>query len=273
MIVCEGYMDVIALHQAGFLNAVASLGTALTMQHASILKRYTDEVVLSYDSDDAGVRAALRAIPLLRNAGLRAKVLDLAPYKDPDEFIKARGKDAFEERVENAQGSFFFEVSCIERSYDMKDPESKTAFFRAVAEKIASFESQVEREACIEAVAERYHVSFDGMRAMVSNELLKGSGLNERPARREQTVKSPDGTLRSQRLLLSWLCEYPGFYAVLKQYLKPEDFSEGLYRDMARAVYAQAEAGEIRPASLLSGYAGTEEEKAAASLLTNSFPG
>ena len=103
IIVCEGYMDVISMHQAGFTNSVASLGTALTSQHASLLKRYTQEVILSYDSDEAGIKAALRAIPLLKEAGLTARVLRMAPYKDPDEFIKTLGTEAFQERINQAQ--------------------------------------------------------------------------------------------------------------------------------------------------------------------------
>ena len=94
MLVCEGYLDVISLHQAGFTNAVASLGTAFTSQHASVLKRYTDQVILTYDSDGAGVKAALRAIPILREAGISSKVLNMKPYKDPDEFIKNLGPDS-----------------------------------------------------------------------------------------------------------------------------------------------------------------------------------
>ena len=91
IILCEGYMDVIAMHQAGFNQAVASLGTAFTQQQSTILKRYTDEVLLTYDSDEAGIKAALRAIPILKDAGIRAKVINMEPYKDPDEFIKALG--------------------------------------------------------------------------------------------------------------------------------------------------------------------------------------
>ncbi|MCC8066673.1 MAG: DNA primase, partial [Clostridiales bacterium] len=122
LLVCEGYMDVISMHQAGFTNAVASLGTALTSRHASILKRYTDEVILTYDSDEAGIKAALRAIPLLKEAGVSTRVLHMDPYKDPDEFIKARGTEAFRERIEQAENSFLFELSVLEKSYDMKDP-------------------------------------------------------------------------------------------------------------------------------------------------------
>ena len=97
MIICEGYMDVISLHQAGFTQAVASLGTALTPGQAALMKRYTDNVLITYDSDAAGVKAALRAIPILKEAGLTTKVINMQPYKDPDEFIKALGAEAFQE--------------------------------------------------------------------------------------------------------------------------------------------------------------------------------
>lgn len=106
MILCEGYMDVIAMHQAGFNQAVASLGTAFTQQQSVILKRYTNEVLLTYDSDDAGVRAAMRAIPILKDAGLTARVINMEPYKDPDEFIKALGAEEFQKRIDTAESSF-----------------------------------------------------------------------------------------------------------------------------------------------------------------------
>ena len=122
MLICEGYMDVIAMHQAGFTNSVASLGTAFTSQHASLLKRYTDQVVLTYDSDGAGVKAALRAIPILKDVGMSVKVLNMRPYKDPDEFIKNLGADAFRQRIEEAKNSFLFEIDVLKGQYDMEDP-------------------------------------------------------------------------------------------------------------------------------------------------------
>ena len=275
LIVCEGYMDVISMHQAGFTNAVASLGTALTEQHASLLKRYTEEVVLSYDSDDAGVRAALRAIPLLRGAGIRAKVLSLAPYKDPDEFIGAMGTEAFEERVRNAQGSFFFELEAAQRSYNMADPESKTAFFREVAEKIASFETEIERENYIEAAAEKYHTSFEGLRRMVNLSLMKG--IQKQPERvnfEPRKKAAPDeGILRSQRMLLTWLTEYPDFYRILKEYVPVEDYEEGFYRNTAAMLYEQAEQGNLQPARIISCYTDPEEQKMAAVMFQTSEPG
>ena len=123
-------MDVIAMHQAGFNQAVASLGTALTPGHARLLKRYTDNVLITYDSDEAGVKAALRAIPLLKEAGITTKVVNMRPYKDPDEFIKALGQEAFQERLDNAENSFMYEISTIEKKYDRKDPEGSTSFER-----------------------------------------------------------------------------------------------------------------------------------------------
>ena len=113
-------MDVIALHQAGFDNAVASLGTSFTSGHANLLKRYTKEVYLTFDSDGAGVKAALRAIPILKEAGLTAKVINMRPYKDPDEFIKALGAEEYQKRIDEAENSFMFEISVLERNYDME---------------------------------------------------------------------------------------------------------------------------------------------------------
>ena len=175
MLVCEGYMDVISMHQAGFKNSVASLGTALTTQHASLLKRYTDEVILTYDSDGAGIKAALRAIPMLKAAGISTRVLHMNPYKDPDEFIKTLGPEAFQERMDQAENSFLFEISILERDFDMHDPEGKTGFYQAAARKLMEFDQELERENYIQAVAERYQISFDSLRKMVNREAMRGA--------------------------------------------------------------------------------------------------
>ena len=166
MLLCEGYMDVIALHQAGFDNAVASLGTAFTPGHANLLKRYTKEVLLTFDSDGAGIKAALRAIPILKEAGLTARVINMKPYKDPDEFIKALGAEAYQERIDQAQNSFLFEVSVLEQNYNLKDPEGKTAFYNAVAEKLLEFDEELERNNYIEAVAARYQTGFENLKKL-----------------------------------------------------------------------------------------------------------
>ena len=273
IIVCEGYMDVISMHQAGFTNAVASLGTALTSQHASLLKRYTDEVILSYDSDEAGIKAALRAIPLLKEAGLTARVLKMSPYKDPDEFIKELGTEAFQERIDQAQNSFLFEVSVLESQFDMKDPESKTAFFREVSKKIAGFELEVERENYIEAIAEQYHTSFEGLRKMVLRYLMQGE-MPSRPEvfRSRKNSSRDDGIKKSQRMLLTWLTEYQGFYQTVKAYIRPEDFTTDFYREVAGLLFEQLENGQLEPAKIIDHFMDQEEQREAAELFHTKVP-
>lgn len=272
LLVCEGYMDVISMHQAGFTNAVASLGTALTSQHASLLKRYTDEVILTYDSDEAGIRAALRAIPLLKTAGISTRVLHMEPYKDPDEFIKALGTEAFQERIDRAENSFLFELSIMERSYDMKDPDGKTKFFQAVAAKIAEFELEIERENYIEAVTGRYQISFEGLRRMVMNVLMQGVPVRKAPVRPQNRTEKEDGIKKSQRLILTWLTEYPKLSPVVSAYIKPEDFSDELYREVSSMLYEQMEHGEINPAKITNHFTDPEQQRIVAQLFNTEVP-
>lgn len=270
LLVCEGYMDVISMHQAGFKNAVASLGTALTEKHAALLKRYTDEVILTYDSDDAGVRAALRAIPLVKQAGLRARVLHLDPYKDPDEFIKALGAEKFQERIDQAQNSFLFEVSVLEKDYDMKDPEGKTSFFRAVSEKLIEFDQELERENYIQAIAEKYQISFEQLRKMVNRTAMYAIGKEMpryAPAQRERKAKEKDDGMRqSQRIMLTWLIEKKGLYEKIKDYLSAGDFTEDLYHQAAELLFEQLEKGEMNPARIINHFEDPQQQKEAASL-------
>ena len=266
MLVCEGYMDVISMHQAGFTNAVASLGTALTSQHATLLKRYTDEVILTYDSDDAGVRAALRAIPILKEAGISTRVLHMEPYKDPDEFIKALGTEAFQERIDRAENSFLFEISVLQKSYDMKNPDSKTRFLQAVAAKIAGFELEIERENYIEAITGRYQISFEGLRKMVMNVLMQGVPARKAPVRQQARPEKEDGIRKSQRLVLTWITEYPQLFDAISRYISPEDFSDELYREVASMLYTQRRQGTVNPAQIINHFTDPERQSAVAGL-------
>ena len=168
LLICEGYLDVISLHQAGFTNAVASLGTAFTSQHANVLKRYTDQVILTYDSDGAGVKAALRAIPILKEVGMSIKVLNMKPYKDPDEFIKNMGAEAFRQRIKEAKNSFLFEVDVLRRGYEMDNPEQKTRFYQETARKLLQFGESLERENYLQAVAREQMIPADELRGLVN---------------------------------------------------------------------------------------------------------
>ena len=184
MLVCEGYLDVISMHQAGFTNAVASLGTAFTSQHAGVLKRYTDQVILTYDSDGAGIKAALRAIPILRDAGISARVLNMKPYKDPDEFIKNMGSEAFKERIAQAKNSFLFEIDVLKRNYQLEDPEQKTKFYQETAKKLLQFGEPLERDNYIQAVSREQMIKEEELRQLV-NRLGMQMGLKAGDSYRE----------------------------------------------------------------------------------------
>lgn len=269
IILCEGYMDVIAMHQAGFTQAVASLGTAFTTGQASLLRRYTEEVLLAYDSDGAGVNAALRAIGILKESGLRGRVINMQPYKDPDEFMKNLGAEAFQERIDQAENSFFFELRILEQNYNMNDPESKTAFHREIAKKLCSFEEEVERENYIESVAEKYHIGFDNLRKLVSGYAAR-TGLVQPVTRPKPTVNKKDtpeeNMKKSQRLLLTWITEEPEIYQKIKPYIGAEDFTEELYRNVAKRLFEDLDQGRFNPAAIISTFEEEEEQRAVAEI-------
>jgi len=269
IILCEGYMDVISMHQAGFTQAVASLGTAFTSGQANLLRRFTENVILSYDSDGAGTKAALRAIGILKEAGLTGKVLNLEPYKDPDEFIKNMGAEAFEERVKNAENSFFFEIRMLQKNYDVNDPEEKTKFHREIAKKLCGFSEEVERENYIEAIASKYHIGFESLRSMVNKYAAQTGFVQayERPKSGIQKKNSPqDAVKRSQRLLLTWIVDEPYVYQKIKKYISPADFTEELYGKVAEVLFEGLEKGVCEPASIISLFQDEEEQREVASL-------
>ena len=276
MILCEGYMDVIALHQAGFDNAVASLGTALTEGHAGILRRYAKEVYLSYDSDGAGQKAALRAIPILRDAGITCKVINMSPYKDPDEFIKALGPEAYEERIARAENSFMYTLRMREKDFDLKDPEGKTAFYREAARMILEFPDELERDNYIEAVAVHYQVGFDHLRQMVHKMGTAGGiGVPREPLKtgRNEKKRRENGREKSQRLLLTWLAEQPKLFRTISAYLSPADFTEGVYRKVAEELFRQmTEEEQPNPGRIVSMF-DTEEDQRTVAQICNASAG
>jgi len=173
IILTEGYMDTIALHQAGFDCAVASLGTALTADHAQLLSRYTKEAVIAYDGDGAGVAAAQRAIPLLEKAGLKVKVLQMRGAKDPDEFIKAYGKDAFAKLLDESTNHIEYRLEKIRSKYDLKDDGQRIEFLREATGLIASLSSAVEREVYGGRAAQAAGISAEAMAQEVKKELRR----------------------------------------------------------------------------------------------------
>ena len=270
-------MDVIALHQAGFDNAIASLGTALTSGHANMIKRYGKDVYLSYDSDGAGTKAALRAIPILKEAGITCKVINMKPYKDPDEFIKALGAEEYQRRIDEAENSFMFTIRILEQDYDMSDPESKTAFYQEVARRILEFPEELERNNYIEAIASHYQVGFEQMRQMVHHLGTKVGIVSERQPLKSGIQKKrtrEDGMMQSQRLLLTWLVERPEIYPKIAAYIEPADFTEGIYATVAQELFAQFAAGAaLNPARIVSMFSQEDEQRQVAEIFNTSVDG
>ena len=275
IILCEGYMDVIAMHQAGFTQAVASLGTAFTSGQANLLRRYTENVILSYDSDGAGVKAALRAIGILKEAGLTGKVLNLEPYKDPDEFMKNLGREEFVKRLSQAENTFFFELRMMQKQYDLSDPEAKTKFYNEIAKKLCGFSEEVERENYTEAVAEKYNISMESLKKLVTGYAAKMGMVAEvirpkQPVQQKNTPKEQQENV--QKLLLTWLVEEPHLYKKIKKYITPLSFTNELYRQVAQELFPKLEEGKPNPAAIISRFSQEEEQREAASLFNTKLP-
>ena len=268
-LLCEGYMDVISLHQAGFSNAVASLGTALTPGHASLIKRYVKEVYLTYDSDEAGTKDALRAMPILKDVGITARIIRMEPYKDPDEFIKNLGAEAFEERIHKARNGFMFGLEVLERDYDLTTPEGKTDFMKEAAKRLAQFDEEIERSNYIEAVAKTYHVGFEELRKLVLKMAVQ-TGLAKpggRPKRLDgKSKEEEDGHVKSQKILLTWLIEDEGIFNQIRRYITPDDFTGELYKKVAALLYEQYEEKDVNPARIMNHFTDEEEHREVASL-------
>ena len=273
LILCEGYMDVISMHQAGFTNAVASLGTALTSGHASLIKRYTQEVLLLYDSDDAGVRAALRAIPILREAGVSSRVVNLRPHKDPDEFIKALGAEEFEKRLEQAMDSFMFRVHMAEREFPMEEPQGQNRFFERCAQMLLELSDELERNLYIEAIVKDYRssgISVEDLKKRVGALAMKGTPAEQRiqpkPVGTVQSKKKESAAEKAQKLMLTWLVTYPGIFDTVEKYIQPSDFVVPLYRQVAEMLYQQHKDGDVNPARLMNAFIDSEEQREVSSL-------
>ena len=280
IILCEGYMDVISMHQAGFTNAVAALGTAFTSGHGTLLKRYTENVILSFDSDEAGQRAILRAIPILKEAGLMVRVLDLTPYKDPDEFIKGLGAQALEERIRKAMSSFMFQVKVAAGRYDQDDPESKTQFQHEAAKLLATIEEPLERKNYIEAVSREYYIGAKDLEDLVnyygtsgySSAQRQQTTLRQQERRLQVNEAKEEKKKQPQKLLLTWMVNEPQLFDKLEGIIGPDDFYEQIYHGVALLLFKQYEEEKaVIPGKILNQYTDLEDQKKIAELFNTTL--
>lgn len=184
LILCEGYMDVIAVNQAGFPNAVATLGTALTQEQALLMKRYADEVIICYDSDEAGQKATARAINILRNAGLNIKIIKIPQGKDPDEFLRGKGEnghDAFKNVIEGSGNDVEYRLNKLRSGYNLKEPEGRVGYLTEAVKILATIDNAIEQDVYISKLCKELDVSPDA----VKQQLRKVSRKRAYERRRE----------------------------------------------------------------------------------------
>ena len=246
LILCEGYMDVIAVSQAGFTNAVATLGTALTSEQAMLMKRYADEVVICYDADEAGQKATARAIPLLRNAGLLVRVLTVPNGKDPDEFIKSQGADgpaAFAALVEKSGNDIDYRLQKLKAEYLLDTADGKVGYLEAAAGVIASIQSPIEQDVYASKLCKEYEVDKNAF----SEQLKRLSRKRNREDYRKQQQKirtelSGRGdridkdkakvprSSSAEEALIVYLIKNPDSASSIDEQISPEQFQNSLMR-------------------------------------------
>lgn len=258
-LVVEGYMDVISLHQAGFDNAIAPLGTAFTPEQAMLLRRYFTDVVLAFDSDQAGIKATLRTIPILERNGLNVKVLTVVGYKDPDEFIKNKGSAAFEELVNKAVQGVLYDITMLRNQHDINQPDEKIKFIEAVTRRVLEIEDSVARDVYTEDIAKRFDISLNILKEQMKK-VIQNTGIVNYSNKAKKEVKAKkedqeDSTDKIQSSILSLIIQYPSFFNVIKEYVEVDEFISPFYRKAAEYVYKQHEKGNnIQLASIIALY-------------------
>lgn len=242
IVLTEGYMDTIALYQAGFDCAVASLGTAFTPQHARHLSRFTQEVLIAYDADEAGMAAAKRAIPLLEKAGLKVKVLQMTGAKDPDEYIKNFGRDRFAQLMDQSEDHIEFLLAQIQGKYNLNEDSQKISFAREAAESLSTLASPVEREVYAGRVAEAAGVD----KAAILQEIQRAF---QRKAKKEKQKQARKDHLPTQLV-------QPKFRELRYENMRSARAEEGIVRLLMLDESLLEEAGQIQSERFSSPFLG-----------------
>lgn len=278
IIFCEGYMDVISMHQAGFDNAVASLGTALTVGQVNLIKRYTDHVYLAYDSDGAGTKAALRALDIMREFEMPARVISLKPYKDPDELIQAEGQEEFERRIEHAISGTMFEIKILEGQYNQEDPQERTQFQKEAAKRLSLIMDPLERGNYIESVAKAYDIDAQSLKEAVTqygiaaNARIDTSAFTAPKPRQSKEEQKMNNLLKAERLLITWIINDNSLFEALKNNIDADDFFEPVYHDIVSKLFEQYEKdGNVTPAAIMNRYQSKEEHEKVSAIMQQDF--
>ena len=257
-ILVEGYMDAIAIYQAGFHNVVASLGTAFNENHAKVLKSYADSVILLFDSDEAGVKAVLRAIPVLENAGLKIKVLQVHDAKDPDEFIKRFGAAEFGELLKTAKNHIIFQAEQLQKKYDLEILDDKIAFSKDIAKLLSNIESSIETDAYLKEVSKMTDIDLPAIQDEIAK-LNNGVAVVRMASKGSKINKNGIDEARSG--LISILVSNKVYYDLLSKHIKPEEFVDDFYVKTVSYIYSLYSQDKPVNKESIIGYFETVEEQ------------
>jgi len=256
LLVVEGYMDVISLHQAGIDFAVASLGTALTSMQGRLLKKYADEVILSYDSDSAGQKATERGLEILNRVGCQAKILQIPDGKDPDEFIRKNGPEKFKMLIDRAISVLEYKINVLKNTYSSGSEEDRLSFLNGVAELLTERDNFLEREIFIRKISEDYGISADALHAEVDRRLKQKQRREKTTefysAKKELTglvkprsvTKNEDTRVRYEKMLLALLCRENWLYEKAAVRYPVSEFSDDSLKEMAAVLYNRLNNGD-----------------------------
>ncbi len=273
LILCEGYMDVISVYQSGTVNVVATLGTAITPEQAKLMLRYAGEILICYDSDEAGITAALRAIDIISDAGGKSRVIKLKGAKDPDEYINKNGAEGFRRAMKNAVPSVEFKLSLIRGKYDTSTTDGKVRFLEEAVDVFLKIRDPIETDAYITKIASEMDVSKDAILSKCKGKSAKSSYNNrqypkikrERPAvvLREDGTKQkiPTAMTEAEKRLLSLIVGNKKYYNAAKNEISPEDFSKDIHIRLAKKIYESYQNGQNPQESIiLNDFCGTDED-------------
>lgn len=275
LFIVEGYMDVIVMYQAGIQNVVATLGTAFTIGHAKLIKRYVDEVILLYDSDDAGIRATIRAIPILEAAKIKVRVLHLPDKQDPDDYILAYGVDALRELANNAVGAVMFQIKIIKNNYNIENIEQKIRFIEDTSSLIAELSNAVEQEIYTQQVASQYNIDPDALKTEIRKKMgsiqAQKRGISQQRFQSKKEVEKytskENGYFKTQSELLQLMCLYPSVLKGVKKHLSPEDFVDPFFVKLVGLIYQRQVDGYIQnPAQIGSCFESKEDQNKIANI-------
>ncbi len=261
LIVVEGYMDVISLHQSGICNVVASLGTALTESQGRVLKKYADEIIISYDADTAGQAATQRGLDLLRDIGCNVRVLTVPDGKDPDEYIKKNGPDKFKKLAENALPLVEYKIKMLRGEHDLSITEEKIKFLNKTAAVMAKVDNVMEREMYIKKLSREYEISEEAMLSEVirrtrpaakqSLKIAKAVEAADKASSSAATAK--ERVVHNERFILSLLCVDNSIYTVVKEHFKIGQYLDEENNRIAEICYKRIEERKgITPAELMN---------------------